>query len=147
MMPSMLPPVALLSSLAAARTEVNGYAADWWPFLSMGLLLLLIGLLLWAVTLVWTAWVLHRPPRMTAGRALARLGRATPADVGLEVFGEERFELSESGPADGSGLRVSVAHGLAPQAQLAAWWVPHPGADAVRRACVMLHGYGDSRAG
>ena len=141
--------------------EVNGYAADWWPFLSMFLLLVAIGALLWAVTLVWTAWVLHRPPRMTAGRALARLGRATPPDVGLEVFEEERFELANKGRTDGSTLRVSVAHGvaqvaegpapaahgLAPQAELAAWWVPHPGADAVRRTCVMLHGYGDSRAG
>lgn len=97
-------------------------------------LLLLVGVVLWAVTLLWTTWIMHRPPRMTAGRALARLGRATPVDVDIERFAEEPFEI---GDAARPGGRLN----------LAAWWIPHPGGPAVRRCCVMLHGYGDSRAG
>jgi pimeloyl-ACP methyl ester carboxylesterase len=100
----------------------------------MALLLLLAGVATWTATLLWTTWIMHRPPRMTAGRALARLGRATPADVGIEHFTEEAFGISD---AARPGATI----------ELAAWWIPHPAGPAVRRCCVLLHGYGDSRAG
>lgn len=111
-----------------------GYSRDWSPFLWLAGLLVLSGLLAWVVTLAWTAWIVHRPPRMTAGRALARLGRATPADVGIASFEEVAFNVPRRDRAGG-------------EATLAGWWIPHAGGTAVHRTCILLHGYGDSRAG
>ena len=119
--------------LAASSSAADGYATSWWPFLSMLVLLAVIGVVVWGVTLIWTTWVMHRPPRMTAGRAMARLGRAFPPDVGLAEYIEERYEV---GPRGREG-----------RTELAAWWVSHPAGDAVHRTCILLHGYGDSRAG
>lgn len=110
------------------------YANDWLPFALMFFVVAAIGGALWLATLLWTTWIMHRPPRMTAGRALARLGRATPPDVGLNAFDEVLFGV----PGVARPGRVIT---------LAAWWIPHPAGGAVRRTCILLHGYGDSRAG
>src|SRR5688572_595482 len=119
--------------MVAAALSTGGYATTPWPFVGMLALLLLTGCAIWAVMLVWTTWVMHRPPRMTAGRALARLGRAFPPDVGLTEYQEERY--AAGGPDRGEDV------------ELAAWWIPHPAGSAVHRTCILLHGYGDSRAG
>lgn len=123
----------LIAAALSSAQDLNGYARSWTPFVLMLALLLAAGALLWVAMLCWTTWIIHRPPRMTPGRALARLGRAAPADVGLA--GEEIvFNLSD---AARPGAVI----------QLAAWWIPHPAAGSVQRTCIMLHGYGDSRAG
>lgn len=123
---------------ATAGTAVAfaGYSAGPWPFLWALGMVLLVGVLSWTVTVIWTAYVTHRPPRMTAGRALARLGRAWPSDVGLNQFEEVVFNVPDVARPGGRSIA------------LAAWWIAHPaGASASRRTCLMLHGYGDSRAG
>ena len=109
------------------------YAQDWIPFVLTLLILAAVGGALWLAALVWTTWIMHRPPRMTAGRALARLGRASPQDVGLNSFEEVVFGVPDMAQP---GQNMT----------LAAWWISHPAA-AVRRCCILLHGYGDSRAG
>lgn len=122
----------LLSS-AALSDEPARYASSWVPFALMLVLLVGLGAGLWLVTLLWTTLIMHRPPRMSAGRALARLGRASPADIDLN-YEEVVFNVPDVA-RPGKTL------------VLAGWWIAHPGGPAVRRACIMLHGYGDSRAG
>lgn len=126
---------ALLNFLSSAATsaEPARYASSWAPFVLMLVLLLALGAALWLMTLLWTTLIMHRPPRMTAGRALARLGRASPADLDMS-FEEIVFNVPDVA-RPGRNL------------VLAGWWIAHPGGPAVRRTCIMLHGYGDSRAG
>ena len=101
------------------------------PFALAGLMLLLLGAATWAAAVWWTAAAIHRPPRMVGGRAWARLGRTSPADLGLRFVDEPRDVPDAARPAE--------------SIRLAAWWLPHPRVS--RRTCVLLHGYGDARAG
>ena len=110
------------------------FALDAWPFVTAGVALLLVGLCAWVFVNIWLAHAIHRPARMVGGRAWARLGRTSPDDLGL-AFEEEVYEV----PAD--PRRPGEA-----QIDLTAWWLPRPGGRA-GRTCVLLHGYGDSRAG
>ena len=120
-------PAAILT-LAAA---FDGFAHGPAPFLLAGLALLLAGAATWAAVVVWTARAIHQPPRMTGGRAWARLGRTTPGELGL-AFEDERYDVADAAVPGG---RIS----------LVAWWIATPA--AAGRTCVLLHGYGDSRAG
>ena len=108
-------------------------AADAGPFVSLALVLLGTGAALGLASVIWSAWLMHRPARMAGGRALARLGRLTPADVGLR-HEEMPFRVPD---AARPGRRIG----------LAAWWLPHPGGVQVERTCVIVHSYGDSKIG
>jgi pimeloyl-ACP methyl ester carboxylesterase len=70
------------------------------------------------------------PPRMNDGKALARLGRMTPADLGM-AFDGESYPRGDRG-RDGE-RQVTPA-----------WWVPLEGA---RRTAVLCHGYADAKVG
>ncbi|HSU66123.1 MAG TPA: hypothetical protein VLJ39_04595, partial [Tepidisphaeraceae bacterium] len=77
------------------------------------LVLVAVAAILCAATIVLMAWSLTHPPRMTDGRAMAIFRRLSPADLGL-AFEETRFQVRET-----SGRALKIA----------AWWIPHPGAD------------------
>lgn len=94
------------------------------PFLALILTLLLCLTLLWALAVLAYARSLLSPPRMGDGKALSRLGRVSPADLGL-AFESIRFRGADD-------LR------------LAAWWVPAEGA---KRTVVIVHGYADAKVG
>lgn len=89
------------------------------------LMLLLAGVLTWVLTVALTTWALLRPPRLTPARALARLGRMSPSDLGLR-FEEVEFRDQHTG-------------------RIAGWWVPAHGASD--RTVLIIHGYADSRIG
>ena len=108
----------------------TGYATTPWPFVSAVLLLLAGGAVAWAAALWWTHRLIHRPPRMTPGRCLVRLGRAAPDDVGLGEYRETTFTVG------GEGRR--------PRATLVAWVIEPDGGDG--RTVLLQHGYGESRA-
>ncbi len=96
-------------------------------FLAM---MLLGALVLWATAVVLMASARLRPPRMTDGKALAVLGRLSPADLSLP------YETDVFAVADAGGRGKMILH---------AWWIPHPGARG--RCVILLHGYADARAG
>ena len=84
----------------------------------------------WLLAVGMTAWVLLRPARLTPARAMARLGRMSPADLGLA------FEDVEFGVRDAKSGR---------DLRLIGWWLPgRPSSD---RTVVIVHGYADSRIG
>ena len=76
------------------------------------------------------AWVLLHPPRMTDGKAVYRLRRLSPGDLGLR-FDTEAFDVRDG--RTGRPLR------------LAAWWIPAEAPSAV--TAVLLHGYADAKVG
>lgn len=98
-------------------------------FVTLVLMLLFGGAALIFVTVLVMAWSLAHPPRMTDGKAMYRLGRLTPGDLGL-VFEDVEFRIRDR---DGSALSI------------AAWWVPNP--QAAGRCAVLLHGYADAKVG
>lgn len=110
-----------------------GYAGSVWPFLGMISLVLFVGLLVGLTVFLWTARLMHRPPRLTPPRALGRLGRSSPADLGI-AFEEWALELPD---ASGRSRRLRVP----------AWWCPCPGPVCCRRTVLLLHAYGDARSG
>jgi pimeloyl-ACP methyl ester carboxylesterase len=99
-------------------------------FLTLTLLLVLVGGLLCAGVVVLLARSLLRPPRMSDGKAMWVLKRLSPGDLGL-AFEETSFDLRDA--ATGSPLRI------------AGWWIPHPA--AAGRCVVLLHGYADAKVG
>lgn len=101
----------------------------------MALILLALGGLLAGVVAWWLGRQLHRPPRMTGGRALARLGRLTPADVGMN-YEPLAFDVPREPDMPATG-----------RLRLMAWRLPHPAESVVTRTVVLLHGYGDSKIG
>jgi pimeloyl-ACP methyl ester carboxylesterase len=115
-------------------------------FLSLLIVLLLVGALVCAAAVVVMAYGLVRPPRMTDGKALYLLGRVSPAELGL-AFEDMAFDVREE-----PGGRV---------VRIVGWWIParHPddrsaagangdGAHGGSNRCVvLLHGYADARVG
>ena len=99
-------------------------------FVTLAIFLLLVAAL-WPATLVFfMARHLLRPRRMTDGRALARVGRMTPADLDLAFTP--------------MGFTVRDARSNGP-IRLAAWWLPAPA--PTDRTVVVAHGYGDAKIG
>lgn len=92
-------------------------------FISMGLLLLGIMILLTAISLL-------RPPRMTDGRAIFILRRLSPGDLGLR-FEDQIFWVRD----EKTGERLKIA----------GWWIGHPHAGG--KCVVMIHGYSDAKVG
>jgi uncharacterized protein len=98
---------------------------------------LTLPLVMIAVALIWSeiiillmAHALLRPKRMTDARALVKLRRLTPGDLGLE-FEEISFDIRDL--SRGEKLKI------------AAWWLPHAaGGD---RCAVLIHGYSDAKVG
>src|SRR3954454_22051011 len=113
-------------------------------FISLLIVLLLVGMLVSAGAILLMAYGLVRPPRMTDLKALYLLGRVSPAELGL-AFDDVTFEVREE--AGGGGVRI------------VGWWIPvrHPDAAAggngdgprggAGRCVVLLHGYADARVG
>ena len=94
-------------------------------------LILLIGCLLWMTTLIGLiAWAILHPPRMTDARAIVRLKRLSPADLGLE-FEDVQFDVLDT-PTE---TKLSVA----------GWWIPTT--PPSRCTAVLLHGYADAKVG
>ena len=98
--------------------------------LMLAFILLLLGGILWAGFAALMAWTILRPPRMSAGKAIYRLRRLSPGDLGLR-FEEEVFTVHDSQ----SGKPLNMA----------AWWIP---AAIPSESCViLLHGYADAKVG
>ena len=76
------------------------------------------------------AWVILHPPRMTDGKAVYRLRRLSPGDLGLR-FDVEQHTVRDS--YTGRPLR------------LAAWWIPAAAPSSA--TAVLLHGYADAKVG
>jgi pimeloyl-ACP methyl ester carboxylesterase len=77
---------------------------------------------------------------MTDGKAAYRLGRVSPADIGLG-YSELPFEVPTSPP------NASVKHremAASPRGRIAAWWIP---VEASARTAVLVHGYADAKVG
>jgi len=97
------------------------------------LLLVLIGvaLLLAIATAALLAWGLTHPPRMGDGKALALLGRLSPADLGMEFLDVSFDVVDEANPP--AKLRI------------AGWWIPAK--QPSDRCVILLHGYADAKIG
>ncbi len=109
---------------------MSGYATDAWPFAGAAAMLLAGGVASWLLAVWWTGRLMHRPPRLTPPRAMMRLGRSTPDDIGV-AFEERVYEVDDV---------MRPGHRL----QLDAWWLP---AEQERATAVVVHSYGDSRPG
>jgi pimeloyl-ACP methyl ester carboxylesterase len=100
------------------------------PWLPLAAILAGVGIVL-STTLIWlVAWMLLCPPRMTDARALVRLRRLYPSDLGMEFEDQNFVVLDES-----TGKKIS----------LAAWWIPSANPSA--RCAILLHGYADAKVG
>ena len=93
-------------------------------------MLLAVGLAVGVAVVCLLAWVLLHPPRMTDGKAVYRLRRLSPGDLGL------RFEAEWFTVRDGRTGRPL---------RLAAWWIPAAGPSTA--TAVLLHGYADAKVG
>jgi pimeloyl-ACP methyl ester carboxylesterase len=94
------------------------------------LVLLAAGAALAVGVAVLVAYVVLHPPRMTDGKAVYRLRRLSPGDLGLR-FDAERYTVRDA----------STGRPL----QLAAWWIP--AAQPSAATAVLLHGYADAKVG
>jgi pimeloyl-ACP methyl ester carboxylesterase len=92
--------------------------------------LLLVGILLSILTSIFLALSILQPPRMNDGKAMFRLHRLSPGDLGLR-FENEPFRVRDR--KTGRTLHS------------AGWWIPHPDADG--RCVVLVHGYADAKVG
>ena len=92
--------------------------------------MLLLGAALAAGLVMLMAQLLLRPPRMTDGKAVYRLQRLSPGDLGLH-FEDMVFAVRD----ERSGQTL----------HLAAWWIPHRGAQG--RCVLLIHGYADAKVG
>ncbi len=101
-----------------------------WSILMLAAIVLGVGALLVAATVLLMANVLLRPPRMTDGKAAYTLRRISPGDLGLN-FEEMRFSVCDQR----NERTLSIA----------AWWIPHP--RATDRCVVLIHGYADAKVG
>lgn len=99
---------------------------DWLIF---AIVLLVLGALLAIGMIIGMALMLLCPPRMTDGKAIYRLRRLSPGDLGLP-FEELKFNIRDE---HGRPLR------------LAGWWMGH--AQARGRCVLLIHGYADAKVG
>ncbi|MDB5300905.1 MAG: peptidase [Phycisphaerales bacterium] len=99
-------------------------------FVTLLIILILLGLLSCAAAVIGMAFSLLRPPRMTDGKATWVLQRISPGDLGLS-FEEMHFIVRDE--RDGRRLR------------LAGWWIP--AARSAGRCVILLHGYADAKVG
>lgn len=124
----------MLASAASATTQPAfsaGYATGPGPYLLMGLFVTLVGVIVLVWIFHWTARLIVTPPRLTPARALGRLGRSSPGDVGLP-FEDLTFTVP-----DVSGGTIS----------LPAWFIPAGGPTLSTRTAIIVHAFGDSRSG
>lgn len=101
-----------------------------WSYPILALLMVVVGLLLLGVVIVSATFLAIRPPRMTRAKAMARLGRLSPGDLGL-AFQNVNFKVRD----DFTGRDIS----------LAGWWIEaEPPSD---RCVLILHGFSDAKVG
>jgi pimeloyl-ACP methyl ester carboxylesterase len=101
-----------------------------WSYPVLALLIIGIGLLLLGAVIVSATFLAIRPPRMTRAKAIARLRRLSPGDLGLE-FQNVGFQVRD----DFTGRDISIA----------GWWID---ADRPTGRCVLiLHGFSDAKVG
>ena len=101
-------------------------------FVVLPIVLIMLGVVLVGVTMfVMAPSGILMPPRMTDGKAIYRLHRLSPGDLGL------RFEnvLFQVRNASASGHNLHIA----------GWWIPH--ANAMGRCAILIHGYADAKVG
>jgi alpha-beta hydrolase superfamily lysophospholipase len=98
--------------------------------LSLVGMLLALGLVLSMAVTGLIAWTILHPPRMTDGKAVYRLRRLSPGDLGLR-FDVEQFTVRDE--VTGRQLRI------------AAWWVPARVPSPA--TAVLVHGYADAKVG
>ncbi|MEO6437460.1 MAG: alpha/beta hydrolase, partial [Tepidisphaeraceae bacterium] len=84
------------------------------------------------VSVVMMARMLLRPRRMTDVRALLRLNRMSPEDLGLP-FETMTFPVRDAKTGEAFNL--------------ASWWIPRPASTRCGRCVIVLHGYGDAKVG
>ena len=99
--------------------------------LTMALMLLAAGAGVVGVVAALLAYTVLHPPRMTDGKAVYRLRRLSPGDLGL------RFEPEAYTVRDGRSGRPL---------RLTTWWIPAADPAAAATA-VVLHGYADAKVG
>ena len=96
--------------------------------LILACVLAVLGVSLVLALAVLMAVSLLRPPRMTDGKAVYRLRRLSPGDLGL-VFDNVSFVVHDSG-----GRKLKIA----------GWWIPCRDST---KTTVLLHGYADAKVG
>jgi uncharacterized protein len=101
-----------------------------WAFLSLALVLVVLGAWVALATVAVMAWSLLRPPRMTDGKAAWRLQRLSPGDLSLS-YEDVSFDVRDE--RTGGTLRIR------------GWWIP--AAREAGRCVVLLHGYADAKVG
>ena len=99
-------------------------------YLVLALMLLLVGLLIILGLIQAMAYVMLRPPRMTDGRAVWRLRRLGPEDLGLKY---ENISFTVKDISTGK------------QIKLGGWWMPSKIQSA--RCVILIHGFGDAKVG
>jgi pimeloyl-ACP methyl ester carboxylesterase len=108
------------------------------PLVLLSLVLLVFGGVTAALTALYMAESILRPPRMSDGKALYLLKRLAPDDLGLPY---ERVIFTVRDERTGRPL------------SLAAWWVPceaegmSPNEPKSDRCAVLVHGYADAKVG
>ncbi len=102
------------------------------PVVPLVLISICAGILAGAVAVALMADGLLRPPRMNDGKAVWRLRRLSPGDLGLR-FEETSYTVVDE--RSGEKLR------------LAAWWIPGPATGPGDRCAILLHGYADAKVG
>ncbi len=139
--------------------------------LSLGAVLLAVAALAWIAAVAGIMRLLLRPPRMSDGRALALLGRLSPADLDLDYQPVEYRIENRRGPCPD--------HAIPPPARgylhIAGWWIPasapehaaapssdptailphatvaeapaSPGPPSSDRTAILLHGFSDAKVG
>ncbi len=98
--------------------------------LKLGAVLLVLGAALMALTVALVARLILRPPRMTDGKAMFRLHRLSPGDMGMDF---ENHDFTVRDQRWGGTMR------------LAGWWIPCPRPSV--RCAIVMHGYGDAKVG
>ncbi|HSV15101.1 MAG TPA: alpha/beta fold hydrolase [Tepidisphaeraceae bacterium] len=99
-------------------------------FISLALILLALGLVLVGLMMLLMARGILQPPRMTDWKAIDRLHRLSPGDLGL-TFENQNFTV-----------RDARTHR---PLKIAGWWIAHPA--AAGRCAILIHGYADAKVG
>ncbi len=100
-------------------------------WVSLFLVLIGVALFLAVAAAALLAWGLTHPPRMGDGKALAVLGRLSPADLGMEFLDVTFDVIDESRPQG--------------KLKIAGWWIPAK--QPSDRCVILLHGYADAKIG